>query len=173
MLKKGPSIVPPFKNYLAWPPPLRYYANHRLCTTSKQQSFYKIPWAGARKLRLPEMIIAQLCTRLWWDPGNISPQRACDLQGHDNVFPALAKSVVKWLLLQTEGSKRAGGMQAALAGQCGRSGQPGRATPPSPAHWHIVLLKENHLWISPASRVTFFLHLVIHSLIYIYYGPLA
>lgn len=118
MLKKGPSIVPPFKNYLAWPP-LRYYANHRLCTTSKQQSFYKIPWAGARKLQLPEIIISQLCTRLWWDPGNISPQRACDLQGHDNVVPALVKSVVKWLLLQTEGSKRAGGMQAALAGSRG------------------------------------------------------
>lgn len=41
------------------------------------------------------------------------------LQGHDNVSPAFAKSVVKWLLLQTEGSKRAGDMQVALAGSCG------------------------------------------------------
>lgn len=41
------------------------------------------------------------------------------LQGHDNVSPAFAKSVVKWLLLQTEGSKRAGDTQAALASSCG------------------------------------------------------
>lgn len=89
------------------------------------------------------------------------------LQGHDIVSPALAKLVVKWLLLQTEGSKRAEGMQAALAGSRGDD----QVTPRSPAHWHIDQL--NHPWISPASRVTFFLHLVIHSLIYIYYGPLA
>lgn len=60
------------------------------------------------------------------------------LQGHDNVSPAFAKSVVKWLLLQTEGSKRAGDMQAHLPAVVGtiRSAWQSDSSVSSPlAHW--------------------------------------
>lgn len=123
-----------------------------------------------------------MCTRLWWATGDISPQCACTLQGAP-CFKAMTMVSISFEVRSEEvtasDKKTCRYRSVQLASLhtcprlCGRPGQAGSETPWSLAHWLTAQLKEKHPWISPACSVKVFLHLVILSLIYIYYGPLA